>query len=321
MVASSQTDSPTPAEAPAPRAGVRAYLELFRLPNVFTAVADVMMGFLVTHDKGLVPIGVFALLLTTSCLIYLAGMVLNDVFDAEVDARERPKRPIPSGRIGRPAARRLGFGMLIAGAGAGSLAGGVVGDVRPVVVAWLLALCVVLYDGLLKRTPVAPLLMGGCRALNVLLGMSAGAASWESWNWLVAAGIGTYIVGVTWFARSEARESPRWRLLLGTVVLAAGMGLLVWMPAWLPEERLLRVSMARWRLFWAALGLLIGWRCVRAIAWPQPRLVQAAVKNCIHSLIVLDAAVCLAIGGQFWAIVILALLPPTMLLGRWIYST
>ena len=26
-------------------------------------------------------------------------MVLNDVFDAEVDARERPERPIPSGRV------------------------------------------------------------------------------------------------------------------------------------------------------------------------------------------------------------------------------
>ena len=33
--------------------------------------------------------------------LYAAGMVLNDAFDAELDARERPERPIPSGRISR----------------------------------------------------------------------------------------------------------------------------------------------------------------------------------------------------------------------------
>ena len=318
MVASSQTDSPA---SGAPQSKLRAYLQLFRLPNVFTAAADVMMGFLVTHDAGLVPVGIFVLLLVASCLIYTAGMVLNDVFDAEIDARERPERPIPSDRIALQTARRVGFGLLTVGTGAGTLAGLLLADYRAVVVAWLLALCVVLYNGLLKRTPIAPLLMGGCRALNVLLGMSAAGAAWESWNWLVAAGIGTYIVGVTWFARSEARESPRWRLFLSTVVLLGGMGLLAWLPAWLPEGRLVLRSMADWRFFWVILVLLIGWRCVRAVARPEPPLVQAAVKNCIHSLIVLDAAVCLAIQGQFWAIVVLALLPPTMFLGRWIYST
>ncbi len=314
MVASSQTDRPT---SGAPQSKLWAYLQLFRLPNVFTAAADVMMGFLVTHEAGLVPVRIFVLLLVASCLIYTAGMVLNDVFDAEIDARERPERPIPSGRISLSTARRLGFGMLAVGAGAGSLAGLLLGDYRAAVVAWLLALCVVLYDGLLKRTPIAPLLMGGCRALNVLLGMSAAGAAWEPWNWLVAAGIGTYIAGVTWFAQSEARESPRWRLALGTAVLLGGMGLLAWLPGWRP----ILVSAGTWRLFWIILGLLIGWRCVRAIARPSPPLVQVAVKNCIHSLIVLDAAVCLAIQGQFWAIVVLALLPPTMFLGRWIYST
>ena len=28
---------------------MRAYLQLFRLPNVFTAVADILLGFLFTH--------------------------------------------------------------------------------------------------------------------------------------------------------------------------------------------------------------------------------------------------------------------------------
>ena len=321
MVAINKTGSPPTPQAPPPHSKVRAYLELFRLPNVFTAAADVMMGFLVTHDAGLAPVGIFALLLASSCLIYTAGMVLNDVFDVAVDRRERPERPIPSGRISLATAQRLGFALLIAGAAAGSLAGVMLGDIRPVVVVWLLSGCVVLYNGLLKSTPLAPPLMGACRALNVLLGMSVSTEPWASWNWLVAAGIGTYIVGVTWFARSEARQSPRWRLALGTIVLLSGMGLLAWLPAWLPVTRLVLHDMANWRLFWVVLTLLVLWRCVRAIIRPDPPLVQAAVKNCIHSLIILNAAVCLAVQGPVWAVIILTLIIPTMLLGLWIYST
>ncbi len=321
MVMSNQLDNPAPSEAPPPHSTVRAYLELFRLPNLFTAAADVTMGFLVTHDAGLAPVGVYLLLLTASCLIYTAGMVLNDVFDVEVDRRERPGRPIPSGRISLTTARRLGFVLLIGGAASGSIAGVLLGDVRPTIVVWLLTVSVVLYNGLLKTTPLAPPLMGACRALNVLLGMSASLEPWASWNWLVAAGIGTYIAGVTWFARSEARQSPRPRLALGTLVLLTGMALLAWLPAWLPDARLVLQGLAKWQFFWIVLALLVGGRCLRAIAHPEPPLVQAAVKNCIHSLIMLDAAVCLAIQGPAWAIIIVALLIPTMFLGHWIYST
>ncbi len=68
---------------------VTAWLQLLRLPNVFTAAADVTMGFLVTQ-RGLEPQLDFAMLVVASCLLYLSGMVLNDVFDAEVDAPSGP---------------------------------------------------------------------------------------------------------------------------------------------------------------------------------------------------------------------------------------
>jgi 4-hydroxybenzoate polyprenyltransferase len=49
--------------------------------------------------------------------------------------------------------------------------------------------------------------------------------------------------------------------------------------------------------------------------------VQAAVKNCILSLIVLDAAVCFTVRGVAGALPILVLLIPALFLGRWVYST
>ena len=62
-------------------------------------------------------------------------------------------------------------------------------------------------------------------------------------------------------------------------------------------------------------------RCMFAIANPSPENVQAAVKNAIFSLVMFDAAVVLAVVGVMPALAVLALLIPTMFLGKWIYST
>ena len=56
------------------------------------------------------------LVASSSCL-YLAGMALNDYADRDVDAVERPGRPIPSGRVSPEFALGLA-GALTAGAGA-----------------------------------------------------------------------------------------------------------------------------------------------------------------------------------------------------------
>jgi len=311
---------------------VFAWLQLFRLPNVFTAAADVLMGYLFTHatrDPRL-HIGLFdpplhiGLLVAASCLIYTAGMVLNDVFDLEIDRAERPGRPLPSGRIGIELARKIGFALLIGGVTAAAGASVVTHNQRPIAVAVVLALIVVLYDWRIKRTAAGPLAMGACRALNVLLGMSLAGGPWTGVNYVVAAGLGVYIVGLTWFARSEATESGRASLAFGLTVLLAGLGLLAWHIQWLDRWDLvatLRLEPNRWYLLWGMLAALIGWRCVWAIFEPRAALVQAAVRQGILSIIVIDAVVVYAQLGEQAAIVVLLLLLPTMLLGRWVYST
>ena len=150
---------------------VIAWLQLLRLPNVFTAVADVMMGYLVTHGD-LQPAAHFALLVAASCLLYLSGMVLNDVFDAEVDAREQPERPIPSGRVSlrrqRPSAGRC-WPAACWSHGLRVLWRAIGGRARSPRCLPCASCCT---TRVLKRTPLAPLVMGACRMLNVLLGMS-----------------------------------------------------------------------------------------------------------------------------------------------------
>ena len=91
-----------------------AYLKLLRLPNVFTALADIAMGFALVRQQADPP-GLLLCLLASSGFLYLAGMVLNDVWDVEIDRRERPTRPIPSGDVPLNTARMLGFALLSAG--------------------------------------------------------------------------------------------------------------------------------------------------------------------------------------------------------------
>ncbi len=313
-------------------------MRLFRIPNVFTAMADVAMGFLFVHQS-LQPVVVFVLLLIASSLLYTAGMVLNDVYDIEVDARERPNRPLPSGQIPVGWAKWLGYELLLVGAAAGWLAGYILpveaaAAWRSGAVATALAVAIVLYDAVLKKTLVGPLAMGACRFLNVLLGMSvaplvaagnSATLGYDVTQLLVAGGIGVYIVGVTWFARTEATASSRRQLISAVAVMMAGVGMLALFP-WVggnAPRLMLRPPMI-WPLMLLLLVATIFRRCYSAILDPAPQLVQAAVKHCILSLIILDAAVTLAVtrpSEPFWALGVLALLLPTLLLGKWVYST
>ena len=168
--------------------------------------------------------------------------------------------------------------------------------------------------------------MGACRTFNVLLGMSlfppTDTNSWLTFSasqWAVAGGIGVYIAGVTWFAKTEARTSNRLALAFGLSIMAIGIGLLASMER-LGVETYFTNSMV-WPGLLMLLMVSVFRRGVLAIANPKPEFVQATVKQAIFSLIVLDAAVCLAVRGPMYAIGILMLMIPMLVIGKWVYST
>jgi 4-hydroxybenzoate polyprenyltransferase len=256
-------------------------------------------------------------------------MVLNDVFDADMDARDRPERPIPSGRVSLSAATFAGWVLLVGGVLFASTASYMVGNHGPALIALLLAICIVLYDRMLKQTPAAPIVMGACRAFNVFLGMSLAIVgkpgnlfpAWSLQERLIAAGIGIYIVGVTLFARTEARTSSQLRLVTGLTVLLGGMALLAAVPDLTENRPRLAVGSNGWYLLWGVLALVTARRCVIAILDPTPPRVQAAVRHCVQSIIVLDAAVCAGYAGPYWGLAVLALIFPTLLMAMWLRAT
>lgn len=305
---------------------LRDYLQLCRFPAVFTAMADIFLGFLLVHID-LQPTGEFGALLAASSCLYLAGMVFNDVFDRTVDVRERPNRPIPSGRIPLRSAVTFGATLIAVGLAAAACAG-----MRSLFVAVLLTACIFAYNGLLKHTPLGPVAMGGCRFLNVILGASSAGLRWTApWGLphvFIAFALGVYVAGVTLFAKKEAERSTRAGLIAATVVINIGLGLLLLLSYGVLSRYLSWNGAADARtpslLFLAFIALMLNRRAVSAISDPAPQRVQAAVKVLLLSIISLDAGLIYAkLGGDGIAFVAATflLIVPSLAIGRWLYVT
>jgi 4-hydroxybenzoate polyprenyltransferase len=245
-------------------------------------------------------------------------MVWNDYFDQEIDRRERPERPLPSGRVTPGQAAALGGGLMVLGLALAVLAGLLLPEwsARPGVLALLLVGAIFLYDGALKYTGVGPVSMGLCRLLNVLLGLSLATAGLKGAH--LAATVGIYIAGVTWFARTEARASSRIELGAAAFVMLGSLVLALALPLHFPPG----TASPFFPYLLVALGFALALPILQALSTPTPACVQAAVKRSLFCLIVLDAILATAAVGTL-GLVLLVLLLPSLYLNRrrWLYAT
>ncbi len=286
-----------------------AYAQLLRLPNVFTVVADVLMAGLVGGALFDAP-GRFALAAAASCLLYLAGMASNDIFDRAEDAKARPFRPIPSGRVSLRNAVALTILLTVSGVICGVLADGNLWWLGGLVVA------VFAYNASLKHTAVGPIAMGSCRLLHLLFVFSLTENFPAAVGWHVAGIVGVYIVGVTLFARTEEFASRPRDLAAASAVMLLAVGAVLLLPLHelpKPAGRALPYLVVVY-----GVALFVPLRS--AVLDPRPTLVQAGVKRAILGLIALDAIIAThAVGWP--GLGILGLYLPARLLGRRVYST
>jgi 4-hydroxybenzoate polyprenyltransferase len=304
------------------------YAQLVRLPNLPSALADIFLGALATEAllSHWLPL---AFLLPASGCLYCAGMVWNDFFDVEQDTRERPFRPLASGKVSRGEAALLGSGLLLAGVFLAGLAG--LAQEQPTWLSGWVALflvpAILLYDAWLKRTPLGPLGMGACRFLNVLLGLSAsGHLSVKDYTGQPALGlglhlaftVGLYIVGVTWLARTEARASSKKQLTGAALVMLASLCLGLAIGARAAPDK----PSPLFPYLLVVLGVIVGLPVQQAMRKPTPDRVQAAVKRALLGLVLLDAVLATAVAGWL-GLMILLLLVPSLYLNRrhWLYAT
>ncbi len=277
-------------------------MQLTRPANLVTAIADILAGMAIAQFtfSDFNP----ALLVISTLGLYGGGVVMNDVFDAKLDAVERPERPIPSGKVSLQSATMLGMTLLFAGVLAAALF-----SFQSGMIAVVIAALTVLYNRFAKHHVFfGPLTMGMCRGGNLLLGMSVLPESFQQWSFVALLPI-AYIAAITLISQDEVHGGKRRTLYIAVflylVVLAA------------------QLTIARSQgniLFALPFVLLHAWLIGRplynAIQNPIGPLIGKAVKAGVLSLIVMNASWCVAFGLWPIALAVLALLPLSILLAR-----
>lgn len=279
----------------------RAALVLGRVSNLPTVLSNALAG-LTLAGAAWTPQALAAAVLSLA-LSYIGGMYLNDAFDAEIDARERPARPIPRGDAARGAVFAAGFVLLGAGTAAAFLAGPPAG-----LAGAALAGAIVLYDAVHKRTALAPVIMGLCRLLAYLT--AALMAGGGTTPLLLAGGLGLFchVVGLTYAARQEAydRLDSVWPL----AVLAAPLAWALWSALGDP------LALALWAALAASAALALRFLFRRA-----PGDVPRAVVTLIAGIALYDAVLVAAAGQTGLALAAALCFPLTLALQKLVPGT
>lgn len=282
--------------------GFWPYLELARPSNLLTAMADVLAGFAIVAiavDYVAVP-----LLLAAGVALYAGGVALNDAFDAGLDAEERPERPIPSGRVGLAQAFAFAAALLALGIACAWAVNPTAGTI-----ALLIAFGCVIYDGWAKHEPIlGPVSLGACRALNLLLGVSAAPALVPAWTWLGAVPL-LYIAGITVASHGEVHGGTRPTLFFALATTLLVLLLLAAIAGAQPKG----LAALPFLALFAAFVLPPLWRAYRN---PEALLVRGAIRRSVLGLIALDAVLAAAFAGPAYALGVLALLPGAIALSR-----
>ncbi len=244
------------------------------------------------------------LLSLSSIFLYAGGVVFNDVCDAQLDAVERPERPIPSGVIAKTSAVYFGALLFTIGIVLATVTGILSG-----LLAVLIAVSCVIYDRWAKPHPFfGPLNMGICRGLNLLLGMSILSLTQVALYWLAVVPV-LYIAAVTLISRGEVHGGKRssiWTALFLYIVVVV---IIVAVGAWANRTFITAVFLVLFIAF--IFPPLLS--ALRTLSGP---LVGKAVKSGVLGLILMNAAWAAAGVGWVWAVITALLLPLSMGIAR-----
>jgi len=283
---------------------IRQYFQLVRFPGIFTAFTNILLGYSVVQGDnfGLYLLG--PLLATSGCL-FLAGMSLNDYFDYEIDKKERPQRPIPSGKIPRKNALSLGIIFLII-ANIFSIFVGL----ETVIVTIAMSLLIFSYDFKIKNFPVLGILtLSSIRFLNVILGTSP---AFNSEIVYIAIPLAIFVAGISIFARSEGSAYSRKSEILNLIFILVAIVIVIIIIF----DKITIIQLGFLGLFIVSVFLpyvILKDNTVKSV--------QKKITYHLLAITILDATIISAFAELFYAVVAILLYVPAYFIIRKLYVT
>jgi heme O synthase-like polyprenyltransferase len=178
----------------------KEYLQLVRLPGIFTAFSNVLIGYFFSFSFNSEVI-FLPYLLATSGMLFCSGMIFNDYFDYNRDKKERSFRPLPSGKISKQNALLIGFIFLILANISAFFLG-----FDSLIISLILSCMILFYNLKLKSISFLGIFnLSLIRMLNILLGFSIIGISFEFIQYLFPLGI--FIVGISILAKNEIKSN------------------------------------------------------------------------------------------------------------------
>ena len=178
----------------------KEYLQLIRLPGIFTAFSNVLIGYFFSFSFNS-EIIFLPYLLVASGMLFCSGMIFNDYFDYNLDKKERSFRPLPSGKISKQNALLIGFIFLILANISASFLG-----FNSLIISLTLSCMILFYNLKLKSISFLGILnLSLIRMLNILLGFSIIGISFEFIQYLLPLGI--FIIGTSILAKNEVKSN------------------------------------------------------------------------------------------------------------------
>ena len=178
----------------------KEYLQLVRLPGIFTAFSNVLIGYFFSFTFNS-EIFFLPYLLTTSGLLFCSGMIFNDYFDYNLDKKERSFRPLASGKISKKNALLIGFIFLLLANISASFLG-----FDSLIISLILTCAILFYNFKLKFISFLGIInLSIIRMLNILLGFSIISISFEFIQYLIPLGI--FVFGISILAKNEVKAN------------------------------------------------------------------------------------------------------------------
>lgn len=285
----------------------KAWCELIRLPNLFTAISNSLAAHWLITGGEVDWLALFWLTLACTCL-YHSGMIFNDCFDYQEDLKERPQRPLPSGKISIRSAWFAGAALMLAGVACASMV-----SMTSLVVAALLSLLILAYDGWIKNRLVSSVAMAGCRYMNWLLAMTMLPLTIDSF--LLPLPIAIYVFSLTILSKEETSAENRTPLL----ITVSGVILCALILVTFLATKTLNSPEVLWLVLPAVAYFLYQmWQTYQAFT---PEKIQSVIGLLVLGIIPLDAIMAMAGGHWFLGIFIAVLIVPAKWLAKHLYVT